>query len=69
MVLWTALIALSSIGILLVMPYSLVTSAPLNLNQLSCNVIKPIGDQTFRIYTPSDWQANELTTFFWFFAD
>ncbi|WP_353498264.1 hypothetical protein [Vibrio sp. CB1-14] len=63
-VLWTALIALSSIGILLVMPYSLVTSAPLNLNQLSCNVIKPIGDQTFRIYTPSDWQANELTTFF-----
>ncbi|WP_112480040.1 hypothetical protein [Vibrio variabilis] len=61
---WMVFIALLSTCTLLFMPFSLVPSSALNLSQLSCLVSNASGDKTFRIYTPTDWQANELMSYF-----
>ncbi len=61
---WSFFVASLLSGTLLLLPFSVLQTDRINLNQLSCQVDVSIGDKTFRIYTPSDWQAEAMAAFF-----
>ncbi len=61
---WGSFVVSLFLGTLLVLPLSILQTGPINLNQLSCQVDASVGDKTFRIYTPSDWQAEAMAAFF-----
>lgn len=52
------------IAAVLIMPAALISNSPINLNQLSCQVADSSGNKTFRIYTPSNWKAQEMAALF-----
>lgn len=60
---WGSFVVSLFLGTLLVLPLSILQTGPINLNQLSCQVDASEGDKTFRIYTPSDWQAEAMAAF------